>query len=607
MVLKKIFLGVLSAIALSVVAQTPIDNLPVRIVDGTAFHYYEVQPKETVYSLCKKLEISQERLMELNPSVADGLKAGQTLYFPAAPGQTARIHVVKPKETLYGIGKLYGITPDQICQWNPSAVDGIRPGQRLVVSEPVEGEPIAKPLDYAPVAENPEGYVIKQGDTLYSIAIANSTTVSAILSANPELDRDNYKAGTIISLPKKTDTDISGLVEEPKPVIINPVNTPDTVAVYQNPVYAAVVDVDSATVDDSYRMTVANQMTIALTLPFMLSGDEQSRQAQLYTEFYKGFLLAVDEMRDCGTPINIMTFDSSDSAGIAGILSQPQILDADLIIASDNQEQLILLGEFGRENDIDILNLFLVKDEAYLTNPVIMQGNIPHRNMYRKAIEGLMKKIGTHKPVILTRKNGEKDKEEYIEMLKAHLTEAGIDFQEIFFDGTMGVSALDELDADGQYAFIPTSGKQVELNRVLPAIIDFKAKSMVADPVMVFGYPEWITFRGETLSNMHKANCIVYSRFFSDPDAPAVKRVEDKFTQWYGTPMANFMPRQGLFGYDTGMFVINWLRTAETEPQSWEGVQNGFDFEQITDGGKMNSKLYFINYLPGGIIERKAL
>jgi len=250
----------------------------------------------------------------------------------------------------------------------------------------------------------------------------------------------------------------------------------------------------------------------------------------------------------------------------------------------------------------------VVKDETYRTNPYIMQGNIPHKAMYAKAVDGLIARMGAHVPVILTRNNGEADKTEYIAYLKETLAAKGIEYKEVFFDGTMKASDLEGLDADGEYAFVPYSGRQVELNRILPAVLDFKAKSLKADPVQVFGYPEWITFRGETLQNMHKANCFVYSRFFTVPEEPSVKRVEDKYTGWYGTPMANFVPRQGLFGYDTAMFLINSLRAEQDgDMKKWEGVQNGFDFKRIPGGGLVNDELYFINYRPSGLIDKITL
>ena len=44
---------------------------------------YEVQPKETVFSLTKKLNVSQDELYNLNPELKNGLKEGMVLNIPA--------------------------------------------------------------------------------------------------------------------------------------------------------------------------------------------------------------------------------------------------------------------------------------------------------------------------------------------------------------------------------------------------------------------------------------------------------------------------------------------------------------------------------------------
>ncbi|MDE5838800.1 MAG: LysM peptidoglycan-binding domain-containing protein [Paramuribaculum sp.] len=600
--LKRIFLGAITALSLSVSAQSPVENLPLKVINGVAYHYYEVGSKETIYSICRNLGISQNELINLNPSVADGLKAGQTLYFPAEKEVTPRIHEVKNKETLYGIGKMYGVTQEQLCNWNPGAIDGIRPGQRLIVSEPAKIQ--AVPNKNIPTVENPEGYVIKEGETLYSIAKAHSTTVEAILEENPGLDKNNYKSGTVIVIPSTSQNSLTELVETPVPVIA--VQSENNYIAENDVTGNEVVENEDA-VPESIEVSDNTPITIAITLPFMLNSEEQSRQAQLYTEFYKGFLLAVDEMRNCGTPINLLVYDSTDPSGVSGIVNDPNLKNANLIVASDAAAQLSELGNYGKINNIDVLNLFVVKDETYQSNPVLMQGNIPHKAMYDKAIGGLLSKLGNYTPVILMRNNGERDKEEFIDELKSRLSISGIEFKEINYNGTMNASDLANLEAAGKYVFIPCSGKQVELNRILPAILEFKSSSTMTDPVMVFGYPEWITFRGETLSNMQKANTMVYSRFYTIPDSQEAKNVENRFVDWYGTQMANSMPRQGLFGYDAGMFVINWLKSGSDQPVDWDGIQNGFEFNQIPGGGKVNGKLYFINYLPDGSIIKSSL
>jgi LysM repeat protein len=47
------------------------------------FISYEVKPKETLYSLTKKFGMNQEKLMQLNPELKEGVKEGMTLKLPS--------------------------------------------------------------------------------------------------------------------------------------------------------------------------------------------------------------------------------------------------------------------------------------------------------------------------------------------------------------------------------------------------------------------------------------------------------------------------------------------------------------------------------------------
>lgn len=660
-------------------AVAQVNTLPVRTVDERAYHYYEVKQKETIYSIGRRLGVDRAYIERYNPSVADGLKAGQVLYFPIMTDAPRAVHVVSDKETLYGISRRYNISVDQLKEWNPAVSDGIRPGQRLYVSAPT-GEDVPK----APKIAEPttaDGYTIRDGESLYRIAVNNGTTVDAILALNPGLDRDNYQAGTVIKLPAK-ETPVAA-VEAPsrpkieastmpvnppvapvEPVAITPTE-PDTVAtpaptantyrVGKHETFYSIAHANGITVEELEKanptvgileegmilnipMTApevavvesdipaeplnedptaalisepeVGQVNIALMLPLMLNDAERAKQAQLYTEFYQGFLLAVDSLRNCGTPIHLQVYDTESSAERVGsILANPELQEADVIVAPDSEAHLSMISNWATDNDVAVLNLFVVKDETYRTNPMVMQGNIPHNEMYLKAINGLTGRFARYMPVILRRKDGPDDKAEFIAALRNNLDINMIPYRVIEFDGTLKDSDLAELPTDGAYAFIPASGRQPELNRIAPTLIEWSRMLADPDPIRLFGYPEWITFRGETLVNMHKLNTLAYSRFYTVPDDPLVRNIDESFKRWYGVEMSNFVPRQGLFGFDTGMFLINALsrpRVNGFEP--YDGVQNGFNFVKSENSrGWINDELYFINFRPSGLIDKISL
>ena len=51
-------------------------------VNTANYVFYEVKPKQTVYSLTRKLQLSYEDMLELNPELRGGLKAGMVLKLP---------------------------------------------------------------------------------------------------------------------------------------------------------------------------------------------------------------------------------------------------------------------------------------------------------------------------------------------------------------------------------------------------------------------------------------------------------------------------------------------------------------------------------------------
>ncbi|MDE6066289.1 MAG: LysM peptidoglycan-binding domain-containing protein [Duncaniella sp.] len=591
--------------------QAAVKDLPIKNVNGRMYHYYEVPAKETVYSLCYKLNVTKEDLIKNNPAVADGLRAGMTLFFPVdgdnAATSTQPAHrrsisyEVQKGETIFGIAQKHGVRTEDIIAWNPVLKNGLKAGQtiRIEVADDTSDSSTAvadhtvAPVEQPTVVEQRmEGYIVKKKETFYSIARAHNMSVADLEAANPGIT--SLRAGQVLNIPVNVSVTAGEVAD-------NVASTePAEVASGNDAVNTEPVDLSGVSVASTER-----PVSVAVMLPFMLKEDNMSKNAARYTEFYKGFLLAVDSLRASGAPIHVTAYDTEGSViKVREAITDPAFRNHTAIIAPDNAAQLAVLAEYGRNNNVKVFNTFIVRDDSYETNPAVMQGNLPSSLMYRKAIDALMVRLDYSTPVIVSVKDSQNDKADFITALRSALDAAGKTHIDIEVDGSLTPADLSALNAGGNYMFIPTSSRQADLNKLMPGIIEWRDQTG-SSMVRMFGYPEWTTFRGETLANMHNLNTTVYSRFFTDEGGARVRDIDTRYKKWYGTQMENAVPRQGLLGFDTGMYV---LLSLTGHPEGYDGVQNGYYYiTPSQDGGAYNDALYFINYRPGNIIDKSRI
>lgn len=590
-----ILMGAASVFAL----HAAVKDLPVKTVNGRLYHYYEVPAKETVYSLCYKLDISKDEMIRHNPSVADGLRAGMTLFFPveesaetavqpsAAPGRVVSHHVQKG-ETIFGIAHKYGVNTEAVIEQNPVLKNGLKAGQTIQITVPGTAvEPkVAESAPTQPAPAQPagvKGYIVKKKETFYSIAVANGLSVAALEAANPGVT--SLKEGQVLNIPVR---------EVPAETVADVSAAP-----------TGDKSVAEATADSVTVAAADKSVSLAVMLPFMLNEESPSKNACRYTEFYKGLLLAVDSLRNNGTPIHVTAYDTEGSVlKVREALTDSTFRRHNAIIAPDNSAQMAILAEYGKNNNVKVVNTFIVRDDSYLTNPDMVQANLPSQLMYRKAIDALMERFENATPVFLNIKGTTGDKADFVGELRKSLDAKGKTYMEVEADGRLTVADLKPLPADGNYVFVPATGRQADLNKLMPGIIEWRDQA-VTPTVQLFGYPEWTTFRGETLENMHNLNTTVYSRFYTDEESARTKDIDARYKQWYGARMENAVPRLGLLGFDTGMFVIPYMLNGGDK---YDGVQNGYYLVRSGEnGGAYNDALYFVTFRPGNVTDKTRI
>lgn len=520
-------------------------ELPVKNINGKDYYYYKVQSKETIYSITHKLKIDKEEIFKYNPSVADGLRSHETLYFPvsaynktSAPNELADVeyieHRIKKGETLYGICKQYNITKDALFAHNPDAQDGIKTGFTLKIPKQ------------------------KTNTQTEEVTITNEAIEDTQETTTPN----------------------------------------DTTSIFNDTTIVATNE--------------GNAINIAVMLPFMLEDNNPSKQALLYTEFYKGFLIALDEHKNDENPINIYAYDTADSLDLVkSILDKNELKGIDIIIAPNDDQQLKAISDFAIEHNCYVLNIFDVKNTLHETHSNVLQANIPQNLMYNKAIKYFVETYKNCTPVFLKNKERRSDKATFIAELKAELDSSVVSYTEIEFAGTLVEKDLENLNDTTKYVFIPMSGSRSELASVMTAIIQFRDKVGNPENVNMFGYPEWTTFTGNTKDRMIHLNATIYSRFYNDTKSYHALKLQNTYDKWYNEEMIEAVPYQGTLGYDTGKYIFlsiqknNGLFDVETP---YNGIQHGYNFIKTSDNaGYLNNTLYIIKFNPDGSVIKTLL
>lgn len=528
-----------------------LTELPTIRVNGQIMYYYDAQTGDNLYTIADKLGVSVEQIRANNPSVADGVKPRMRLLFPSD----------------------------------------------LTTSE--RGD-----------SEGPLTHMVVKGESVYGIAHRYGMTVDQLMALNPKLSAGLQPGQRLLLSSSAANVGSAQTVTAPVAGTIADTDA-ETIAepVAETDITVAIEDTPSEPASAENPSAVSEPVNVAVILPFMLDDAKMTRQTQLYTEFYKGFLLAASESnRDGLTPVRIHTYDSAASLdSVRSLMRLPEMKEMSLILCPDNPAQLSVISQEANDDAL-ILNIFAVKDTSYLTIPGMIQVNIPHGRMYDRAIEGFLSRYPDAVPVFLSRKGGKTDKSEFTDRLKSALSYRGIVYRTIQFDGNLADSDLEELDpAVNNYVFIPASGNRDEFSRILYALKSFKERALSADAVSVFGYPEWSTFRGDQFKELCELNTTIYSRYNPTEQSSEASALDNRFREAYGEGIAEKqMPVLGILGYDTGRFVIDGLRQLAVDgafPTSFNGIQSGIRLEKAPgDGGWFNNALFLISYTPGEIV-----
>lgn len=161
--------------------------------------YYIVKSGDSLWSIAKKYGVTVDELKSANNLTSNVLSIGQKLKIPnmSAPSNEPKDYItytVKSGDSLYSIASKNDLTVQELKNYNNLTSNTLQIGQVLKI--PVVSS------EQVPVG-NYTNYVVKSGDTLYSIAQRYGFTVQELMNYN-NLDSAVLSIGQVIKIPTVT-------------------------------------------------------------------------------------------------------------------------------------------------------------------------------------------------------------------------------------------------------------------------------------------------------------------------------------------------------------------------------------------------------------------
>ena len=180
------------------------DSLRLETINGKQFIIHQVEARETLFGISRRYGVVMASVIEANPDADGGIEVGQILRIPYSGKKrvtdASSTHEVGPKETLFGISRMYNVTVDDLKAWNNLTSNDLNLGQTLIVRKPLTPTPQDKP---APVAIS---HTVKEKETLYGIARQYGVKVQDLRAWNNLDESAGLKPGQTLVVSKPDGT-----------------------------------------------------------------------------------------------------------------------------------------------------------------------------------------------------------------------------------------------------------------------------------------------------------------------------------------------------------------------------------------------------------------
>ncbi len=591
------------------------------MINGKVYYIHTVQKGQTLYSICRVYGVTQEDVIRENPEIDPvSLKEGLAIRIPESKPKEAAVypenrddfhaHTVKRGQTVYSLARKYKVTEEVIYHYNPWAREGIRDEQTIWIPRKKEM------FDISEEARSNDlffYYTVKEKDTLYSIGKLYGAEVPDIINANPEL-REGLKAGQVLKIPriKATESDLVAVADSLDSIVL-PCQPPDQLVVYNVALmlpFFAEFNMEEITLPTD---TLAEEGT------YVPAVRQQGLRGRSFAEFYEGFMLALDSLRETGFSVNLHVKDTErDTVKIKKIVRELSVLQPDLIIGPVYTEDVNITGRFARYQEINLVSPLSTRHRLVAGNTNILQV-IPSRQAESLALARYIRGSAQGKLILVRGTDSSSMSNSWLfkKFILESIAQDSITRPFIFKDYRLNDSLFRVL---GKVLSKDLDNYIVVFSDDEPVVSQFITRLQSISslyPVKLYGMPTWQTWKSIDLLNyFHHLQVNLITPFYIDNTDPKIRRFLSRSREIFGYEPYDVTPlgySYSMLGYDIGLYFLSALRQYGKnfmpclDQVSADQLMTRFRFTREGAGGYMNSNFVLIQYKNDFTVEKVSL
>ncbi len=600
--LKVLFLFAVFALSASAMAidVQPVEKSAVIVfINGQKFYVHTVKTGDTLFSLAKTYEVSEDVIRQHNASLGSDLKIDQTVKIPVseAAQKNAKAekrrkkdfltHKVQAGQTLYAIARDYNISVATLREDNPSLnPQSLSVGETLWIRRTEMGKSTeqqtqtemkeyAATLNSVTVDDGYDHHVVQVGETIYSLSRRFGITEEEFARLNDV--STGLKAGAMIRIPRAEQ------VEEE----------------------VAEAEQAASDVEVHFRaLPSSEQLNVALMLPM----NVDNRANASYVEFYQGFLLGMETLKEQGRGEAKLTVYNTahDPQRVKQIVRSTMFEGTNLVVGPVYEDELAPVLQYAEQNSVPVVSP--LANISAVQSPALYQLSPSTERKYDKVAD----LVDGERDVFMIYADSydeefETEAKQLLHGRPYHSYTYSFDDQKSIFKARSADAPFDIVEgmdtvlmSEKPRLFVVLANKEVDVDRILGTISSSKVavteRSIPCADYTVLGTSRWGRFANIDHTTYFNNNVVMISTYHAKRDAQAVREFDSRYIEAYGGLPSLYAYR----GYDAAILFGGGMR-GDIEynmlDKRYTPLQTIYKFAQEGENGKyVNQEWMRVDY-----------